>query len=114
MGYLTTIVIHNDALGTFKSDPKAFAEAIFDGIQKANCYGKEFAVPFMSYSNYIAVHPSRHADDETVFLHSGNGVSTLNAYDKDFEELAASNPKLAKEFIKRAQRILTNAKRSIK
>lgn len=107
MGYLTTIVIHNDALHSFKKDPANFAEAIFKGIDEANRDHKETDVGFQGYCNYITVHPSRHADDETVYVHTGNTVFQLNEYSEDFKTLAQRDVKLAKDFIRRAQRILT-------
>jgi len=113
MGYLTTIVIHNDALHSFKEDPKAFAEAIFKGIDEANMTREETPVGFKGYCNYISVHPSRHADDETLYLHSGNSVSEINTYSKEFEKLIARNRDLANELIKRAQNILTWTKRNL-
>ena len=114
MGYLTTIVIHNDALHCFKQDPKKFAESIFNGINEAQETQKECTVPFEGYCNYIAVHPPRHADDETIYLHSENEVTNLNIYNEDFRQIAKSNPKLAKDLIRRAQRILTESKKHIK
>jgi hypothetical protein len=114
MGFLTTIVIHNDALGAFEKDPMLFGQTILDGINQANNIHRETDMGFNGYANYISVHPSRHADDETVYLHSGNTVVNLNKYDKDFEELVAINPSLANDFVQRAQRILTNSKQCIK
>ena len=55
MGFLTEIVIYNDALHEFEKDPKAFGQAILDGIHKANQENKQVSVPFGSYSNYISV-----------------------------------------------------------
>lgn len=113
MGYLTTIVIHNDAMGAFQKDPVKFGDAILKGINKANETHKEATIGFNGYCNYIAVHPSRHADDETVYLHSGNTVFQINEGCEDFKELALRKPLLTKNLIKRAQQILTWAKKSI-
>jgi hypothetical protein len=113
MGYLTTIVIHNDAMHSFKQDPKGFGEAILKGIEDANREHREADVGFKGYCNYITVHPSRHADDETVYVHTGNTLFQVNECCEDFQELARRDVKLAKDFIRRAQRILTWAKKSL-
>ena len=114
MGYLTTIVIHNDALHRFENNPEKFAKAIFDGIRNANREHKEVDVGFEGYCNYISIHPSRHADDDTVYVHTGNTVFNLNAWNTDFWSLAKQNPTCLKMFIKRAQGILTDAKKRLK
>lgn len=114
MGYLTTITIHNDALHSFEKDPEGFAKAIFEGIHEANRERKETSVGFKGYCNYISVQPSRHADDHTLYLHSGNCVSNLNPYNKDFESLTERMPDVAKSFIKRAENIIKMAKDKMK
>jgi len=113
MGYLTTIVVHNDALHQFKKDPKAFAEAVFKAMEEANRTHKEASAPCGPYANYINSHPSRHADDETVYVHTGNMVFQLNANCEDFTTLAKRDEKLTKDLISRAQRIITWAKKSL-
>ena len=114
MGHLTTITIHNDALGTFEKNPKEFPEAIFEGMNLANRLGKQASVPFYGYCNYINVEPSRHADDSTVYLHNGNCVANLSSWSGDFRELAGRNPKYAKESLRVAQRIITESKKFLK
>lgn len=99
MGYLTTITIHNDALHAFEEDPKAFAEAIFKGIEEANRNRKESDVTYKNYGGYITVQPSRHADDETVYLHTGNTVFNMNPWCDDFKHLAKRNPELVERWV---------------
>ena len=89
MGHLTEIVILNDAMDEFRKHPKEFAEAIFEGIDKANMENKQVSVPFFGYCNYINVERSRHADHEVIFLHAGNGMTAIGAYEKDWEDLAS-------------------------
>ena len=99
MGYLTTITIYNDALHVFEEHPKEFAEAIFDGIKTANRNRTAATVPFFNHGNYMEVQPSRHADDFTVYVHTGNCVSNLNLYDEEFKSFAQSSPKIAERFV---------------
>ena len=91
MGYLTTITIHNDALHAFKEHPEEFAKALFEGIEQASAEHQQVSVGFHGYANYITVERPRHADETTVYLHHGNGFLAVNAYDKQFTELAARN-----------------------
>lgn len=114
MGYLTTITIHNDALHAFKEDATLFGQALFTGINKANGDGKSVHVGFKGYCNYITVEPSRHADDETLYLHSGNTVFNLDAYGYDFEELLKRDVKTAKKFVKKAKTLIKQAEDKIK
>ncbi len=109
MGFLTTVTIKNDRLHEFNTDRAAFCNALFEAMNQANAEHSAVSV----CGGYLTVQPSRHADDHTVFLHSGNTVFDLNGYGEAFEELMASNPKHARELIKRAQFILTTAKRRL-
>lgn len=113
MGYLTTVVISNDALGEFEDHPKEFAEAIFKGINQAQRENKQVAIPFHGYCNYLHVEPPRHADHHALFLHSGNMVHVIGAYEKDWMELVKTNPDLAETMIKRAKELLKWAKEQI-
>ena len=114
MGYLTTITVHNDAMGEFEKDPLGFGKAILLGIHKANYSNKEEDVGCGSYANYISVQPSRHADDETVYLHSGNTVFQLNAYCPDFQELCHRRPKLVKSWLEKASKIIKDGAEYLK
>lgn len=111
MGYLTTIVLHNDAMGEFERDPKAFGEAILKAIALANQTRLPADVPIGSYANYISSFPSRHADDHTVYVHRGNTVAELNAYSSEFENAVKNNVEWAKEIVKTADGIVKDAKK---
>lgn len=114
MGYLTTVTLYNDAMHEFRKNPTEFAEALFEGIDRANRQHREVSVGFNGYANYISVQPSFHATEHQVYLHSGNCVVNLNPYRQDMEELIKRNPELAEELVKRAQFLLTEAKKNIK
>ena len=73
MGHLTTIVIHNDLLGKYENDPTELGRQIIEGINRSNINGMAHGK-----GSGILVYPSRHADDETVYIHSGNTVTNLN------------------------------------
>lgn len=106
MGFLTTITIHNDALGEFEQNPEKFAKAIFAGINQANRENQQIDIGFKNYCNYITVEPSRHADAETLYFHGGNTVINIGPHENQFIELMQKNPVVAAEFLKSAKRIL--------
>lgn len=110
MGFLTEVVISNDALHEFRQDPKLFAKTIFEGIDRANREDKQVSMPFKSWGGHISVEPSRHADHEVVLLHAGNQVLAMGEYEKDWKELCKRNPELAKEWLDKAKYILKTAK----
>jgi len=114
MGFLTTITLHNDAVHVFEEHPEEFAKALFKGMDEANREHKSADVGFHGYCNYITVEPSRHADAVTVYLHWGNMVSNINAYEPEFDELCKTQPELAKKMIKIAKDHLKFAERRLK
>jgi hypothetical protein len=114
MGYLTQIVIHNDALHAFEKNPEAFGKAIFEGINKANRERKQVSVPFEGYCNYIDVEPSRHADHDVLFLASGNGMIAVGEYEKDWQDLVERRPDLAKGYLDHVRRLLKGATKALK
>lgn len=114
MGYLTVLTLHNDAEHVFREHAAEFGPAILDGIGRSTSYGRETSVPFHCYSNYISVHPPRHAHDTALFLFHGNGLTNINPYDNDFESLMKNNPSLAEDFIKIAENQIKDAKRRLK
>lgn len=114
MGYLTEVVIYNDALHAFREDPKKFGEAVLDAIDKANRTNRQMTSLFGGYANYICAEPSRHADHHALFLHSGNCLTVIGSHETDWENIVKANPKLANSMIEDAKIILKMAKESIK
>jgi murein L,D-transpeptidase YcbB/YkuD len=94
--------------------PKEFAEALFEGIDEAYRNRGVTSVSFHGYRNYIEVQPSRHADDFTVYVHTGNEVTNLNNYDDSFKKFAKSNPELAESYVDQAIAHLKRLKKDIK
>jgi hypothetical protein len=114
MGYLTEIVIFNDALHSFKEDPKAFGEAILAGIDQANTENRQVSVPFKSYCNYISVEKSRHADHHALFIHYGNCLSVIGKGEKDWDIIVENNPNFAKKILSEARSIIKYATEGLK
>jgi hypothetical protein len=114
MGNLTEIVILNDALHEFRTDPKMFGEAVLNGIDKANMVNGQVSVGFNGYCNYINVEPSRHADHEVLFLHAGNRLTAIGAYEKDWVNIVERNTEFAKKCITSAKYIIKMAEKKLK
>lgn len=114
MGFLTQVVLHIDALHAFRADPKAFGEAILDGIDKAEESGKQESVGFKNYGGYIGVEPMRHADHNALFISSGNCMHVIGDFEKDWQDLLKNNPEFAEKIVKQAGQILKQAKKSLK
>ena len=114
MGYLTEVVVYNDALHEFEKDPEGFGKAVFEAIREANRENKQVSVPFKGYCNYIAAEKSRHADHTCLFLHNGNMLHVVGQYEQDWEELVQKQPDLAKSMIEKAESIIKAAKQALK
>jgi hypothetical protein len=112
MGFLTTVILHNDAQGDFEKNPEQFGKAILAGIADANWKRVQVDVPFNGYCNYISVEPSRHADDFTVFVHYGNTVVNLNPYNDDFKAMM-QRPEIAEDFLEAAERTIKSAREAL-
>lgn len=112
MGMLTVVILHNDAMDAFQSDPKAFGEAILNGVDQANMNARQATVGFKNYSNYIHVEPSRHADHNVLWISSGNAVHVIGEGEHDWRALCKRNPECAKSYYARAKELLKWAKRS--
>lgn len=109
MGFLTTITIHNDELGSFEDNPEEFGKAILNGIHKANYARRSVDVHFHN-SSPITVQPSLHADSPTVYLQFGNTIFDINEFSNEFKEICSREDKsLAKEIIKEAKSIIERA-----
>lgn len=114
MGFLTTVIVRNDALHVFEDNPKGFGEAILEGINRANLEQAQVSVPFEGYANYIEVEPSRHADHHVVFLSMGNCVTAIGKWEKDWARLVKTNPEFAKRLVMEAETLIKEAKESLK
>lgn len=101
-------------MGAFEANPKEFALAIFQCIEKANYSGKSESIPFECYANYIDSQPSSHADTHQLYVHAGNTVLNINPYCRDFEDLIKSNPDALELFIETAEDMVKEAKRKWK
>ena len=114
MGFMTEIVVYNDAVHAFREDPKLFGETILDGINKANRENGQVSMPFYGYCNYISIERSRHADHSALFIHTGNCLTVIGQHEQDWEKLVKKDPEYAKQIIKQAKQLLKGAEEALK
>lgn len=79
MGYLTTITFRNDAYSEFKSHPKKLVEEILDALSGSQIAGGYNYFSIGREANPVILQKPRHADDITLYLHSGNTVTDINS-----------------------------------
>ena len=74
MGYLTTITFRNDSFGCIKKESKRVHEVILDAMQGVQVRRNRNTDPIGSSANPVIIQKQRHADDTTLYMHSGNTV----------------------------------------
>lgn len=116
MGYLTTFTIYNDGCDLVKKHPEKFAEEIYNGCLGVHSRDGRSSDSFgLGYhANLVTVQKPRHADDETVYVHSGNTVVEFNPSSKDFKDLAKRNPSYVKSMLNLMKERVKEAEEMIK
>lgn len=114
MGFLTTIMIRNDAMEEIRKDPEGFSKKLLETIDEASMDGQSKGLGFGHYCNMATVHPSSHADVQQLYLHIGNTLINICPYSNDFKRMLGKNTNFLKRSIEAAQRFITEAKKQIK
>jgi len=102
MGFLTTVTLHNDYQHEHRADLGAFAALLFRLLDETSMHNLDAALAG------IKVHPSRHADDHTVYVHHGN--TTISLVSRDFDEMVRCAPNAAEDYVRVAERIIRQAR----
>lgn len=87
MGYLTTFTVYNDYCEEINKNPKEFAEEIFAACCNPNTNRKSRV-----FRGIVTAQKSRHADENTIYVHAGNTVIEVNAHSKDTKNLMETSP----------------------
>lgn len=95
MGYLTTITIRNDALDQIERNPEEFVENLMDAIWEKEAR----EIRCGNHGNAAIVQKSRHADDWAIYVHAGNTVTHVSAWDEKSEHFAKVNPQFFKGMV---------------
>ena len=98
MGYLTTVTIRNDALGTIKDNKDDFIEKLLYHCSSCGMGAKEY-FSVGNHANPVVLQMPRHADDRTIYVHAGNTVVDMNPFGNEAIEMAKRNPKFFDEVL---------------
>jgi hypothetical protein len=93
MGFLTTITIRNDGLGDIENNQEEFMKNLLSAI---NADEGECEISCGNHANVAIVQKSRHADDWAIYVHAGNTLTHVSAWDNKTEKLS----KICPEFLK--------------
>jgi hypothetical protein len=96
MGYLTTFTIYNDGLENIKDLPEQFAKAVYHGA--CSMESQEYTIG--NCGNMLKVHRTRHADDHTCYVHTGNTVCEMNPFSAETKELNERYPEFFDDMLK--------------
>jgi len=110
MGYLTTFTVYNDGIDQIENHPKEFGKKVCEAIRKDVPH--TFGVG--NHANLVNVQKSRHADDFTIYVHSGNTVCEMNPYSEKTEDLMENHGEFFMNMIKRIEIQLKGLKRRYK
>ena len=113
MGYLTTLTIYNDGCDQIEKYPKEFAEKVTQACCGSITRGNKSDSFGLGYhANLVTVQRPRHADDQTLFMHSGNTLIEMNPYSQETLDIAKRCPdwfagmvKTIKGYVKELERI---------
>lgn len=95
MGFLTTVLIRNNALHEIVTHPTEFC----DGIEQAIQAGEARTVSLGDYCNPVEVKATRHADAPSIYVHMGNTLSEMSQYSKETQRLMRERPDFFKEML---------------
>ena len=88
MGNLTTFTIYNDGVYLIKEDCKEFCEKLYNAAlsDEASHFGHG------NHANLVRVQKTRHADNNTVYVHMGNTVTEMSPFSKETKRLMHEFP----------------------
>ena len=79
MGNITTFSIYNDGLDQIKANPIEFVDKVCEAASRNS--QKEFGVG--NFYNLVRCQGCRHADDTTIYIHTGNCVTEVNPFSQN-------------------------------
>ena len=74
MGYLTTITIYNDGCDQIIKNKEKVADILYNACSGEYNNNSYRTVGLGNHANLFTIQKPRHADDTTLYLHSGNTV----------------------------------------
>lgn len=95
MGYNTIVMLRNDAWAQIRDN----ADQVIEGIGHA-MHGNG-SVGAGNHTNAVEVMKTRHADDQMLYIHTGNSLFELSGYSPDLIAIAQRNKEM-REWVERA------------
>ena len=95
MGYLTTITIDNDDLGTIVKNSKEFCEK----LEERACSMRPGNIKLKDVNVEAKVHKTKSRNDSTIYVHSGGTVKEITSYSEEAEDLMKNHPVFFKEIL---------------
>jgi hypothetical protein len=88
MGNLTTMTIYNDGIDQIPKHAQEFADALYAAAQSTDPQ----TIRVGNHWNLVKVHPFRHADTSTIYVHMGNTVCEMSGWSKETRRLMRESP----------------------
>jgi hypothetical protein len=114
MGYLTPVLVSNDAVHLFKNDDGTLSKKIYDAVCSGGPFGGDIDVSHEGYCNYITVKPSQHSSEARLMMVSGGNLCDLNPRSSDVKELKITHTEYLEDTIARAKRIIAECEMHLK
>lgn len=99
MGYLTTLSIYNDGIDVLPDNAQKFAEGVLDASRTAGMEHRPVTLGVGMFANLVKVQVPRHADQHTLYVHMGNTVCEMNAYNKETQRIMQENPEFFEKML---------------
>jgi hypothetical protein len=90
MGFLTTLTFYNDGVDLLTEHAEDFSKRVHE-VATGFTYSP-VEIPLGSFANFAKVQRSRHADDNTVYVHCGNTVCEMNCNSEETKRIMKQNP----------------------
>jgi hypothetical protein len=101
MGNLTTVTIYNDGIDQIPKHAQEFADALYLAAQST---GDPQIIPVGNFCNLVKVHPFRHADTHTTYVHMGNTVCEMAPWNKETKRIMRERPEFFEKMLKFMER----------
>lgn len=97
MGNLTTVTIYNDGIDQIPKNAQEFADALYAAAQSTS---DPQIIAVGNFANLVKVHPFRHADNSTTYVHKGNTVCEMAPWSKETRRIMRERPEFFEKMLK--------------
>lgn len=97
MGNLTTLTIYNDGIDQIPKHAQEFADALYAAAQSTSA---PQTIAVGNFCNLVKVHPFRHADTHTTYVHMGNTVCEMAPWSSETRRIMRERPEFFERMLK--------------